>query len=161
MGATKFCSGCRAIKGVNEFNRNRAQRDGLSNWCRACKRAHRVSESGKAAMARANRKRKYGITGAMFESMLRAQGYRCALCTGPFGAGRKDGPEVDHLHGHCSDDPRYGCPTCVRGLLHNGCNNLVALFERQGYTNSGLDEFIREYLTFNDERICSTEGLAA
>lgn len=155
---TKFCPGCRTTKAVSEFYRDSDRANGLSSWCKACKKASRQTGRAKALKSRTNRRHRYGISDAQFEAMLKANGYRCALCGGPFADVPSQRPQVDHLHGHCSDDPMRGCRVCVRGVLHQRCNVLVGHFEGRGYTRSGLDNFIREYVVFHDERITAARA---
>ena len=34
---TKKCSKCQEVKPINMFNKNKAKKDGLHNWCKKCK----------------------------------------------------------------------------------------------------------------------------
>jgi hypothetical protein len=69
-------------------------------------------------------RRRHGMAPAEVAAMLRAQGYRCAIC------GSADwgdiSPSIDHSHAHCPGT--YGCRLCVRGLLCKRCNNGLASF---------------------------------
>lgn len=43
MATTKLCSHCKMSKSVDEFARNRSAKDGLSSWCKQCKRDRQKS----------------------------------------------------------------------------------------------------------------------
>lgn len=75
---------------------------------------YRVTPAGKAAMRRADLRRKYGITPEDYDLMLLLQGKKCGLCRGlnPAKAPRL---VVDHDH-------RTGM---ARELLCDRCNHLL------------------------------------
>ena len=56
MKAYKSCSCCKAIKRVSEFNKSRAEKDGLKAYCRDCskeqqaRRKKRLEKNGKITM---------------------------------------------------------------------------------------------------------------
>ena len=78
-------------------------RDGkpaLATYCRACKRAHDLN-------------RKWGITPEQFDSLLKAQGYKCGIC------GRVEEKYWKVDHNHTTDD--------IRGLLCHRCNTGIGL----------------------------------
>lgn len=49
-------------------------------------------------------------------------GLRCGLC------GVRGDLQVDHDHRHCPG--KHGCPECIRGMLCNGCNQLMRRVDR-------------------------------
>lgn len=61
------------------------------------------------------KKQKYGLTTAMEEEVLRAQGGGCAICHGELGKIYRD-------HNHVSDEFR------IRGLLCQQCNSGIGMF---------------------------------
>ena len=72
---------------------------------------------------------RYGLTQEMFDLLLEAQGYACAMCRTPF----EDGQPVfiDHDHACCPDE-KSSCGRCVRGVLDLLCNIAVGYIEKYG-----------------------------
>lgn len=101
----KACNDCGERKHVSEFPPDVHMRDGLRSRCRSC-------ESWSTRLAR------YGLTRAAFDTMLEAQGGRCAICrtiSPPTGRHSRDGWHVDHDH----------TTGRIRGLLCRACNHLL------------------------------------
>lgn len=71
--------------------------------------------------------RKYGLTPADYDRMLRDQGGGCAIC-GTTEPGNSKHFHVDHDHS-CCDVKGKSCGKCVRGLLCNACNTGLARFQ--------------------------------
>ena len=44
----KTCSKCKQTKRLSEFQKNRAQKDGFSCWCKTCNKVYNQSEVGKS-----------------------------------------------------------------------------------------------------------------
>ena len=65
---------------------------------------------------------RHGLTPEMFSQLLQRQGGRCAICRSQDPGGSSWC--VDHDHKHCPG--QYGCASCVRGLLCNPCNTMLA-----------------------------------
>lgn len=63
----------------------------------------------------------YNITGEQYQSILDAQGGKCAICQRA--TGRTKALSVDHDHA-CCDGPT-SCGECVRGLLCSPCNKFL------------------------------------
>jgi hypothetical protein len=78
--------------------------------------------------------RKYGLTPEQYESLLKEQGWVCAICRQPeVSISRWDRETVkalavDHDHNCCSAKGR-SCGECVRGLLCSKCNGALGWFE--------------------------------
>jgi hypothetical protein len=110
----KYCPRCRLVKAVSEFGRNRAEKSGLTAYCKPCHNAatreERVRNHG--STRNYHLKRRYGITDDDFERMLASQGGLCAICH------VVPGTFVDHCH-------RTGQ---VRGVLCFNCNNGLGHF---------------------------------
>lgn len=74
--------------------------------------------------ARRQRISRYGLTEESFESLLAAQGGRCAIC-GAVEPGTHHGQwHIDHDHSCCPDKATDTptCGRCVRGILCGQCN---------------------------------------
>jgi hypothetical protein len=69
-------------------------------------------------------KKKYGIDAAAFAKMIKSQRGRCAICRAPFGELKGSKPHVDHCH----ESGR------IRGILCNGCNTGLGLFNESAAT---------------------------
>ncbi|MEO3870880.1 endonuclease domain-containing protein [Nonomuraea sp. B12E4] len=110
----KYCPRCEEVKPVTEFGRNRAEKSGLTAYCKPCHnnvmREERVRKHG--STRNYHLKRRYGITEDDFERMLARQGGLCAICR------VVPGTFVDHSH-------ETGL---VRGVLCFNCNNGLGHF---------------------------------
>lgn len=65
---------------------------------------------------------RHGLTPAELSALLAGQGGTCAICHSP-NPGAPSWP-VDHDHAH--HPGTYGCRLCVRGMLCQPCNFLLA-----------------------------------
>lgn len=72
--------------------------------------------------------RRYNITPAEYEDMVRAQGGRCKICNGPETSLNRTGKPkmlcIDHDHS-CCPERSQSCGECVRGLICNRCNTVL------------------------------------
>ena len=98
----KRCSKCGETKPRSGFHKNRAQPDGLANYCKPCARANEKQwrDRGGHLMGR------YGLTPEMYREMFERQEGLCALCE------LRPIAHIDHDH----ETGR------VRGLLCQECN---------------------------------------
>ena len=74
------------------------------------------SAAGKLSNKKSRYQRMYGISIEQRDTMLAAQGYRCAAC-GTLDPGSKWGWHTDH-----NPNKQIGDPGFIRGLLCRGCN---------------------------------------
>ena len=122
----------RELARANAYNRANKEKIKIKNRARYkddAVRAKTIEASRKWALANPERYaeirrgasfrqrlKKFGLTVEQYETMLAAQGYRCAICrTDDPGVGkekRRGSWNVDHDHATCE----------VRGLLCRGCN---------------------------------------
>jgi hypothetical protein len=76
---------------------------------------------------RRSRDKRQGLSPEAVRAAMQAQGGLCAICARPLGA--LFTVDHDHFlaerHGH---DPRRGCPSCFRGILHTPCNTALGAF---------------------------------
>lgn len=99
MEGTKTCKRCGSNKNRRCFVKNKSCKDGLNGWCKDCsKDALLIS--------------KYDITLNQYNSTLKQQDYKCAICRTDKPGGRRNTFVVDHCHSSGN----------VRGLLCNHCN---------------------------------------
>lgn len=158
---SKVCSCCHKQKPVSEFYINTASKCGRTSQCKECtisesrkrelreislnpdayharKRAtyHRKLAADPAAF-RAHRRNEelrhyYGISVDDYNTILAAQGGRCAICGATQSGGRSKRLHVDHDHGTSN----------VRGLLCNLCNCAIGYFKE----DTGILKSAIEYL---------------
>jgi hypothetical protein len=72
--------------------------------------------------------KRYGLTHALFDALLEAQGYACGMCRESFADDQAI--FIDHDHACCPDE-KSSCGECVRGLLCLGCNTALGHIERK------------------------------
>lgn len=122
----------RYVRQKDELNaKNRAWHAANRDRVREYKRRRRIERPDIRFAAKL---RAYGLTRAQHDAMLIAQSGLCAICCDPFGAGRLQGPHVDHCH-------RTGK---VRGLLCRRCNSML------GYVND-CAEILNAAATYVDQ----------
>ncbi|WP_170223770.1 endonuclease VII domain-containing protein [Nonomuraea turkmeniaca] len=112
--AHKYCPRCEEVKPENEFGRNRAEKSGLTAYCKPCHARVTLDNRIKNHGSDRNYKLKlrYGITEDDLERMLAQQGGLCAICR------VVPGTFVDHSHATGQ----------VRGVLCFNCNNGLGHF---------------------------------
>jgi len=114
----RICARCKQEKPREAFGGPTA------TYCRPCATEYereRRSAHGKQdpIYTRMLNLRRYGLTPEQFDTMLAAQGGRCAICrTGSPGG---QGWHVDHNHSCCNTRKR-SCGKCTRGILCSRCN---------------------------------------
>jgi hypothetical protein len=106
----KKCFHCREWLPESAYRSGARTYDGLYPECLDCSHDQRL-------------RRTYGITAAVFDAMLAAQGGGCSICGGQSDVGRR--LCVDHDHSCCPG--LKSCGKCVRGLLCNSCNRAIGL----------------------------------
>jgi hypothetical protein len=96
----KRCTKCGETKPVEEFNRDKTNKDGRCSRCKAC-RAHPTIRAK-------DRQRKTGVNKELFNALLIVQDARCAICKCPV----DNSASADHCH-----DTKT-----PRGILCRRCN---------------------------------------
>lgn len=117
---TKICSTCKSDLPVSYFKRQLINSDGLMGECMECYR-NRILV------------RKFGITSAIYDTMLKEQNGVCAICEKPCNTGRM--LAVDHCH-------KTGK---VRGLLCSKCNRALGLLEENKNIISSMIGYIDKH----------------
>lgn len=98
----KICIDCKELKPLDQFTKYQKSSDGLGSICKCC---------GPKRMRAYHLKTKYNISVDQYETMCKAQDYKCAVCKKPTISGRR--LAVDHCH-------QTGV---LRGLLCPSCNS--------------------------------------
>lgn len=143
----KICSACRQELPLESFYKDCTQPDGRQYTCKTCRatqvKAWKEAKPGlyKATLRRSQLKLKYGITQEQFDSLLKKQGFACAIC-GANNPSHSSGQWcVDHDH-------KTGA---VRGLLCAHCNlglghlqdSISVLFKAIKYLESNHDKYCK------------------
>jgi recombination endonuclease VII len=141
LRADSYCRGCRRLVS-KEWRARRPGTVAAYKPKAVAKRAERrlADPEGVARRERARALRKrYGISEAIYESMLLEQGGCCAIC-GSSDSGRKGTPGLHVDHDHASGS--------VRALLCNQCNAVL------GYAKDSSDRLrnAAQYLDFHAGR---------
>ena len=114
----RWCNTCRAELPLKDFQRDGKTASGYARFCRDCCRDRRVADD-------------YGISPAMYRSLLDEQGGVCRICgkpeTGRHQSGTLRRLAVDHDHKCCPG--KKSCGKCVRGLLCGRCNSAIGLID--------------------------------
>jgi hypothetical protein len=112
----QWCMTCRTELPLKDYTRDKATANGYARVCRDCVRDRRVADD-------------YGISAAMYRSLLDRQGGVCRICrkpeTGTHQSGTRRRLAVDHDHRCCPG--KKSCGKCVRGLLCGRCNSAIGL----------------------------------
>jgi len=137
---TKICNKCETNKPIEEFVRSKQTKDGYKGYCKKCHANDRRNWNRQypEKLREQRLKRQYGIDQGDYESLLVAQGGKCAVC-GINDSGQKGSWSIDHCH-------KTGI---VRGLLCNNCNNGLGRFK----DNPDLMQKAIKYL---EETSCQT-----
>ena len=120
----RTCTACKETKPVTEYWPDRRRKSGLMARCKSCKTQDRRTwrqrnpEADKLrywADPQSERERhlirKYGVTQADYDAMLKRQGGCCAICR----KSQERALDVDHNHSTGE----------VRGLLCTNCNRMI------------------------------------
>jgi len=119
---TKTCTTCKVTKNIHEFHSRNIGTYGKDHQCAECSRKrHRdVYKNNPAVRDRRfyyGLKRNYGVGKTEYNSMLKIQDNKCAICNKPFVS--RTMTHVDHCHK----------TNAVRELLCSKCNNIVGVLE--------------------------------
>lgn len=117
----KKCNRCKAEKPLDEFSRDKNNKDGLLRECKTCNRERankwNLENPDKVQGRRYTR---HGITKQQFDAMLSSQGGKCNVCETDLVRGM-----IDHDHNCCPGT--YSCGKCIRGILCNNCNTALGM----------------------------------
>lgn len=115
----KTCKICGIEKNISDFYMGRKD-------CKDCKNAAarknwkentEASDRYKKRARERAKERRYGITQAEFDNILKSQKNKCAICESQFKSSKDT--HIDHCHNSSK----------VRGLLCNNCNIALGQFE--------------------------------
>lgn len=137
--AEKVCSGCREVKPLEDFVRNRARADGRGTRCRPCHnlRGRADRERLHGSSQHYHLRRRYGIGADEVAAMVEAQGGVCAVCR----EGKAEHVDHDHVTG------------LVRGVLCFTCNGGLGQFRDRADVMERAIDYLRG-TTWQRTRIC-------
>ncbi len=116
----KWCDRCRKVKKRDKFGKDASRKDGLSEYCKPCKRALYWEWVDRHPQNRyAGHLRQYGLSYEQYEKMLWDQNGLCAICGRRQSKAQSERLHVDHDH-------KTGA---VRALLCMPCNMGLGHFE--------------------------------
>ena len=141
---TKRCPDCLEVKSISDFPKRKS--GAIYAYCKSCnskrmqkwssenrerknaferERIARNPERERKRQRDGQYKRKYGISYADVQALLKKQSFRCEICS-------KDLCENTLVVDHCHDHGK------VRGLLCNQCNIWLAPLEKPGFLDKAL-----------------------
>jgi hypothetical protein len=130
----KCCTKCKTEKSQQEFSKNKNNKDGLSCWCKLCKKiwndnnkGHNIikkkewDEKNKEHIKKYREKyclnKYYNITLEEKKNFLLKQNNKCAICFKLL----KESKDINIDHNHITNE--------IRGILCNNCNTGLGLFK--------------------------------
>src|ERR1035437_10621925 len=156
---TKQCSKCKEVKSLSHFGVHKGNKDGLSCWCKHCRKtieynkryanieAYRNKVRAKhAANPRLRKsidlKSLYGIDIEQYEQMLRNQNGVCAICKQlETAVHNKSKQTVELCVDHCHKTGK------VRGLLCNHCNRAVGALKDNPILCYSAGDYLKSYFS--------------
>lgn len=139
----KWCGRCRRWLPLTSFAFNKVKWDGLQERCKDCRHQHWITTGVKTrrilppdvkkVLSRKHILKSYGLTIEEFESMVKAQNNKCAIC-GSSNWG-KQSPSIDHDHSTGK----------VRGLLCNRCNRTLGFVEESIPLLIKMAKYLKKY----------------
>lgn len=120
MNEEKECKICGVTKPLGLFTKNKTARSGYGARCLQCERIRSRNKRKKSPQsAKATQlKLKYGITGNVYDFLLKGQDYLCRIC---HKTPEENGKDLSVDHDHSTGD--------IRGLLCQKCNTGLGMFE--------------------------------
>jgi hypothetical protein len=116
---TKRCSTCKVYKKLSNFHKDKSRVDGHETRCKQCRSIN-------------HRKKTYDISDEDFQSMLKHQDNKCAICKTTFSEGTAN---VDHSHSTGK----------VRELLCSACNMGIGYLKENETTLLSAIEYINKH----------------
>jgi len=132
---TKKCSKCREYKDIAEFSKNRCKKDGLNQECKICNRQSHKEARNKGHTRWHDLKKNFGITKQEYESILKEQGYKCAICGHPHVEEKGSRLHLDHCH----------TTGIIRGLLCKHCNLGLGHFKDNRFLLHVASSYLERY----------------
>ncbi len=121
----KRCVTCSDWKPESDFHKAKNCKDGFASTCITCARKKYAHKQ----------RQRHGLTEDDFVAIVEAQGGKC-VC------GSLDPVAIDHDHRCCPG--KYGCRRCVRGILCQPCNSILAFARDSPHTLRRLADYLEK-----------------
>jgi hypothetical protein len=136
----KTCRKCSKVGEPSIFAKNK-------NLCKDCDNArcrdyyHRnPSKSRERRKRRTSRKynwMNHGLTEQVYTTLLNQENRKCHVCK------IDEATQIDHDHACC--EGRYGCSSCVRGLVCNRCNTALYFVKDSREQLTKMLDYLKRY----------------
>lgn len=135
-----YCTACKKLKPIGEFNKDKKNVHGLKVKCRECSHDHYAKtqkENNKTSMRKRNLNVKFSLSSDEYEALSHSQGNVCAICGQPEtkinqGSIAQLGVDHDHETGR------------IRGLLCQNCNLGLGHFKDSIQSLSNAIDYLME-----------------
>lgn len=118
------CYICNRVKPASKFYISNSTADGLHPCCKKCSNEHALQNQ---------HKRKFGITAEESKALLKAQGYKCAICGRKRSKKRKLAIDHNHTTGK------------MRGIICIQCNSMLGHAKDNIETLKSAIVYIKKY----------------
>lgn len=148
--SSKVCKGCGQEKPIADFGRDKYRKDGHVDYCQECRAEQRLQRKLKYPnfSMYQNKRLKYGLSEEQFESMLKEQEGKCAICGNPEfkrnGKGEINSLSVDHDHTTLKN----------RQLLCNLCNAAIGMLR----DDPEIAQRAADYLRRHKQSVCNVQS---
>ena len=115
---TKFCSGCKENKELEQFHNSKRGKYGVHHYCKICHSIYRKNSYDYTKSRAKGVFRRYNLNIHQLEELYISQNKKCKICNDEYSTVSKyGGLVIDHCH-------KTGK---VRGLLCTKCNALLGM----------------------------------
>lgn len=127
----KKCSGCKKLKSIENFSKDRNRKDGFQQWCKQCHKNYYNTPKGKFGKRKYLLKHDFNLTPKEHSTMYITQKGCCAICK----------KQIPYSKMHTDHNHLTGK---VRGLLCRRCNGLLAGIEDKDFFESAI-KYLEKY----------------
>ena len=131
----KICIKCEEVKLVEEFYRDKSRKDGRNPYCKVCRSLEedrRTPEDHKILRLKV----RYGLTLEEYQTMLKKQNNKCAIC----GIHQDDSYDEFKRGFHVDHDHETGT---VRALLCSSCNRGIGFMGDDPVVVQKADDYLK------------------
>ena len=131
----KLCCMCGLKKPLSEFNKCKANKDGLQGHCAACGIEYKKKwyQNNKDWAKEYSTLKNYGVSATQFKDLLTKQNNKCAICKSELNISKKT--HIDHCH----------TTGKIRGILCQECNHGLGLFKYSQDILDSAQKYLKKY----------------